>query len=150
MSSEKFDECFVIAENKSAEKVIEKILKKMKALKFTKDDIFAVHLGVEEAFINAVKHGNKGDRAKKVTVKYRIEPKKTVISLTDQGQGFVPDSIPDPTVGDNIYKTSGRGLFLIRSFMDKVDFNKKGNCISITKFNSSAASKPESTKKLKN
>lgn len=146
MSSKKFDGWFSAVENKSAEKIIERILAEMRVLKFGKNDIFAVHLGFEEAFINAVKHGNRNDPEKKVTVKYQIDPQKTVISLTDEGQGFVPDSIADPTIGNNIYKIGGRGLFLIRSFMDRVDFNKKGNCICMTKFNSRAASRLKSRK----
>ncbi len=127
----------MIIENKSsqAEGVIAKVLSKMEALKFSKDDIFAVHLGLEEAFINCLRHGNKSDPAKKITIEYQIKPDKAVVSLTDEGEGFNPNSIPDPTQGSNIYKTGGRGLFLIRSFMDKVNFNKKGNCICMTKFN---------------
>ena len=145
MPSRKIDACSVIIENKSsqAEGVIGKILSKMEALKFSKDDIFAVHLGLEEAFINCLKHGNKSNPQKKITIEYHIEPEKAVVSLTDEGEGFKPDAIPDPTEGSNIYKTSGRGLFLIRSFMDKIVFNKKGNCICITKYNSNKAKEPQ-------
>lgn len=135
--------CSVVVESKSsaAEEVIKEILSKMKAQKFADDDLFAVHLGLEEAFINAVRHGNKFDPTKKVTITSKIEPDKTVVFLADEGDGFVPDSIPNPTLGDNIYKIGGRGLFLIRSFMDQTDFNKKGNCICMIKYNSNKAVK---------
>ncbi len=138
MPSKKIGACSVIIENKSSqsEGVITKILSKMEDLKFSKDDIFAAHLGLEEAVINCVKHGNKSDPTKKITIEYHIEPDKAVVSMMDEGEGFKPDSIPDPTEGSNIYKTGGRGLFLIRSYMDKVNFNKKGNCICMTKYNS--------------
>jgi serine/threonine-protein kinase RsbW len=138
MSSNRFDGSSEVVEGDSstAEKVFAQILEKMKTLKFGKDDMFAVHLGLEEAFTNAVKHGNKSERGKKVIVKYQIDSKKLILSIEDEGEGFAPESIPNPTVGENIYKTGGRGLFLISSFMDKVDFNKKGNCICMTKFNS--------------
>jgi serine/threonine-protein kinase RsbW len=137
MSFNRFDGCEVVVGSKqeAAEKVFAQILAKLKELNFSNDDMFAVHLGLEEAFVNAVKYGNKSEPEKKVTVKYQIEPGKVILSIEDEGEGFMPESIPNPTVGDNIYKIGGRGLFLIRSFMDKVDFNEKGNCICMTKFN---------------
>jgi serine/threonine-protein kinase RsbW len=135
--------CSEVVESKSsaAEGVIGQILSKMKAQKFGEDDIFAVHLGLEEAFINAVRHGNKFDPAKKVTITYNIQPEKTEVCLADEGDGFAPDNVPDPTVGNNIYKIGGRGLFLIRSYMDKINFNKKGNCICMIRYNSNKGEK---------
>jgi serine/threonine-protein kinase RsbW len=135
--------CCAVVESKSsaAEDVIGQILSEMKAQKFGEDDIFAVHLGLEEAFINAVRHGNKFDPEKKVTITYNIEPEKTEVYLTDEGDGFAPGTIPNPTVGNNIYKIGGRGLFLIRSYMDKVDFNKKGNRICMIRYNSNKTKK---------
>jgi serine/threonine-protein kinase RsbW len=137
--------CSVVVESKSsaAEKVIGQILSKMKAQKFADDDIFALHLGLEEAFINAVKHGNKFDPAKKITITYTIRPEKAEICLADEGDGFAPGNIPDPTLGDNIYKIGGRGLFLIRSYMDEINFNEKGNCICMVKYNSNKNLKPK-------
>jgi serine/threonine-protein kinase RsbW len=138
MVSKASDGCRVVIEGrtKTAEKVFEQILSQLHAERFSKEDVFAVHLGLEEAFLNAVKHGNKEDPAKKVTVDFSVKPAKVKIVVSDEGKGFNPSSVPDPTAGDNIYKVGGRGLFLIRSYMDKMEFNKKGNCICMTKFNS--------------
>jgi len=86
----------------------------------------AVHLGLEEAFTNAVQHGNQSEPGKKVIVKYKIDAKKIIFSVKDEGKGFTPDEIPNPTWGKIFIKPAERGLFLIRSFMDKVNFNKKG------------------------
>lgn len=111
-----------------------KILAELKANKFDKDNIFAVQLAIEEAFTNAVKHGNKMDPSKEVKIEYSVTPEKVDVCISDQGTGFVPDKIADPRYGDNLYKTGGRGLFLIRSYMDTVEFNERGNCLRMVKF----------------
>jgi len=112
------------------------ILSKLKANNFSSEDIFAVHLALEEAFVNAVKHGNKMDPGKKVKIDYTITCDKIEISLSDDGDGFNPDSVPDPRKDENLYKTEGRGLFLVRSYMDRVEFNERGNQISMIKYKS--------------
>ena len=114
--------------------VCEQLLSKLKSCGFSQEDIFAVHLALEEAFINAVKHGNKMDPSKQIKIDYSISNDKIEISVTDEGNGFKPNSVPDPRCGENIYKTDGRGLFLINSYMDVVDFNKAGNCIHMVRF----------------
>ena len=101
---------------------------------YSRDDIFAVHLAIEESFINAVKHGNNCDDSKKVSIDYTITEKKFEICIADQGVGFDQDSVPDPRRQENLYKTGGRGLLLIRSFMNKVEFNKQGNCICLARY----------------
>ncbi len=117
-------------------KVCSKILCHCKQLGYTDDDIFAVHLALEEAFVNAVKHGNKEDSTKNVTVEYDLSPEKITITVTDEGVGFEPCSIADPRCGENIYKTGGRGVLLIRTYMDFIEYNKTGNSITMTKLNS--------------
>ena len=131
----------VIESSSSAiEQVCERILSELHAGNFSKDDVFAVHLGLEEAFLNAIKHGNKDDVTRKVTIHYSISPDEVEIFMKDQGQGFDPDSVPDTRCGDNIYKIGGRGLFLIRSYMDLTEFNEQGNCIRMVKYNSNKKS----------
>lgn len=117
----------------AVERVCKQILAELDANEFTEDNIFAVHLALEEAFVNAVTHGNKMDPDKKVRIEYLINGDKIEISLTDQGDGFDASLIPDPRWGDNLYKTGGRGLFLIRSYMDIVEFNEQGNRIRMVK-----------------
>jgi serine/threonine-protein kinase RsbW len=70
---------------------------------------------------------------KKVRIEYLVNADKIEIFLTDQGEGFDASLVPDPRWGDNLYKTGGRGLFLIRSYMDIVEFNERGNCIRMVK-----------------
>ena len=104
--------------------VFQQIQAKLIDHNFGKDDIFAVHLTLEEAFLNAVKHGNKMDPSKKVKVEYSIDADKIEISITDQGSGFRPDAVDDPRFGENLFKPGGRGLLLMNSYMDMVKFNR--------------------------
>jgi serine/threonine-protein kinase RsbW len=83
---------------------------------------FGVDMAVREAVTNAVIHGNKLDDAKVVAVKLKNTPEGFEISVHDQGAGFNPDDIPDPTKDENILKTSGRGIFFMRNFMDEVEW----------------------------
>ena len=106
----------------------------LKSFRFSDEDIFAVHLAVEEAFINAVRHGNKMEPSKAVKIDYAVEPDKIEICMTDEGDGFEPDVIPDPRYGDNLYKPAGRGMLLIRSFMDVVEYSKKGNSLRMIRY----------------
>jgi serine/threonine-protein kinase RsbW len=100
---------------------------------FSEDDTFGIHMALEEAMVNAVKHGNQGDPSKKVTVEYLVNSEVFDVTITDQGSGFSPDQVPDPRDEDNLHKMSGRGVFLIRTYMDVVEYNQKGNQIHMSK-----------------
>lgn len=114
--------------------VHQEMLSKLEACDFSQDDIFAIHLALEEAFLNAIKHGNKMDPTKEIKIDYSIDSKKIEICLADEGDGFDPNIIPDPRYGDNLYKTEGRGLFLMRSYMDVVEFNDRGNSVRMIRY----------------
>jgi serine/threonine-protein kinase RsbW len=81
---------------------------------------FGIDMAVREAITNAIVHGNKEDDAKQVEVAFTCVPNAVEIEIKDQGEGFDPERIPDPTAAENLMKTSGRGNFLMRSFMDEV------------------------------
>lgn len=116
------------------EQICDTILLEARTNNYTEDEVFATHLAIEEAFANALKHGNGNDRKKTITVEYSISPKRIDISITDEGPGFKPDDVPDPRCGKNIYKTCGRGVLLMRSYMDKVEYNESGNSVHMVKF----------------
>ena len=130
----------VSVESRSAAiiKVCKQLLSEIEANNYSAEEIFSVHLALEEAFINAVKHGNKMDSSKAVKIDYVISPEKVEITMTDEGHGFDPKSIPDPRVGENLYKTEGRGLLLINSYMDEVNFNETGNRVHMVKYKAKA------------
>jgi serine/threonine-protein kinase RsbW len=101
---------------------------------FSQDDLFAVHLAMEEAFLNAVKHGNKMDATKKVKVEYTVDQEKVEICVTDEGEGFDPGTIPDPRVGENLYRPEGRGLLLISSYMHTVEYTSRGTSLRMVRY----------------
>lgn len=95
----------------------------MNRLGIGEDIAFGVDMAVREAVTNAVIHGNKLDNAKEIGLKLRNTPEVFEISVHDQGSGFDPNEVPDPTKDENILKTSGRGVFFMRNFMDQVDWS---------------------------
>ena len=88
----------------------------------TEDAAFGIDMAVREAVTNAVFHGNHEDKNKTVDVTLKSSPDAVEISVHDQGAGFNPEEVPDPTAEENILKASGRGIFFMRSFMDEVDW----------------------------
>jgi serine/threonine-protein kinase RsbW len=88
------------------------------------DERFRLGMAVREAAVNAVLHGNEYDPAKKIAVSLENNGTSLVISIADQGKGLDPDSLPDPLAPENLLRGTGRGIFLIRSFMDEVHFRQ--------------------------
>ncbi len=128
--------CSVVLESRpsAAEEVCKRILRELEDRRYSSDDVFAVHLALEEAFVNAVKHGNKGDIGKMVKLEYTINAEKVEIRIVDQGQGFDPTQVPDPRCDGNIFKPSGRGVLLIQAYMDEVDYNETGNAVRMVRY----------------
>jgi len=84
---------------------------------------FGIDIAVREAVTNAVLHGNQLDESKFVEIHVKSSPQVVEIYVHDQGSGFDPLAVPDPTKAENILKTSGRGIFLMRNFMDEVEWS---------------------------
>jgi serine/threonine-protein kinase RsbW len=88
-------------------------------------------VGLSEALSNAMLYGNDSDPEKRVRVEVTIKRKEITVRVTDEGVGFDPSKVPDPTLPDNISKTGGRGIFLMKSLMDEVRFNERGNSVTL-------------------
>ncbi len=114
-------------------KVSSKILKSLIPYNVDADKVFDIKLCAEEAIRNAIVHGNRSDKKLVVKVTYWVEWDNMNIEIEDEGKGFDRRLIPDPTVGDNIMKGSGRGVYLIKKLMDGMKFNKAGNKIRLVK-----------------
>ena len=99
----------------------------------SKDSYGKIMVAVMEAVNNAIIHGNKADLKKKVEIEFKSERGNLNVSVTDEGKGFKPGEVPDPTRPENIEEISGRGIFLMSKLADEIEFNRKGNNV-ILKF----------------
>jgi serine/threonine-protein kinase RsbW len=106
------------------------------ARQFAERDVFCIKLALEEALVNAIKHGNQADRAKHVHITYRISADRFDVQIRDEGPGFNPDDVPDPLDVENLERPCGRGLLLMRHYMTDVVFHKPGNAVSMSKVRS--------------
>ena len=125
----------IASDLKAARQVARGILAEVARLGYSEVCRFAIRLALEEGLNNAIRHGNGYDPEKTIEVRYDVNDQRVVIAITDQGAGFDPDSIPDPTVDENLGKPTGRGIMLIRAYMDEVGYNARGNRIRMVKRN---------------
>jgi serine/threonine-protein kinase RsbW len=88
-------------------------------------------VGLTEALANAILYGNRGDPSKSIRVEVALEESHISLSVIDEGNGFDPDSVPDPTLPENLERPGGRGLFLLRELMDEVEYNARGNAVRL-------------------
>jgi serine/threonine-protein kinase RsbW len=121
-----------------ARRIQEQIEEGLHACRFSEHDVFSIKLAVEEALVNAIKHGNQMDPDKRVQVLYRITAERFDVEITDEGPGFNPEDVPDPTDPENIEKPCGRGLLLIRGFMTSVEYVGRGNVVTMSKVRNGA------------
>lgn len=112
--------------------IVQELLGKLEAADWSRHDVFAVHLAVEEALVNAIKHGNGGDRSKRVHVVCKLSRDLVRVEITDEGDGFDPADVPDPTADENLENPSGRGIMLMRSFVN-IRYNESGNQVILEK-----------------
>ena len=106
-------------------------------------DVFRIRLALEEALINAIKHGNKLDTTKKVHVEATVTPEQIEIMIEDEGPGFCRADVPDPTAEENLLKCSGRGILLMETYMDRVEYSNAGRRVRMIKRNTRLARKAE-------
>lgn len=112
--------------------LIDRILGMAETQGFGSSSLFAIRLAIEEAITNAFEHGHEGlDPALTVRVEYKVTSQDIVVAIEDQGPGFSPASLPDPTLQENLSKPSGRGVMLMRAYMSEVEFNPSGNRVRL-------------------
>lgn len=116
-----------------AREVQERIVGLMEQNAWPMRECFGVRLALEEALVNAIKHGNRMEPDKKVYIACVLASDEITIVIEDQGDGFKLEEVPDPTEDDNLEKPGGRGIMLIRSFMNSISYNDKGNRITMGK-----------------
>ena len=121
------------SEAAAGKRAVDELLARLADHEWVENDIFGVHLAVEEALVNAIKHGNQYDEGKQVRFVYKLCKDRLRIEISDEGKGFDIADVPDPTDDENLETPSGRGIMLMRSFMSSVQYNKAGNHVVMEK-----------------
>ncbi|HEY0404270.1 MAG TPA: ATP-binding protein [Pyrinomonadaceae bacterium] len=113
--------------------VLQYLVERLAKLGVIKPERSNLFVALDEAFVNAVKHGNKNDPAKLVRITAELSTKEARFTIEDEGDGFNVQEIPDPRDPENLFKTSGRGVLLIYNIMDEVYYNDRGNRLTMVK-----------------
>ncbi|GAB5443531.1 MAG: anti-sigma F factor [Fuerstiella sp.] len=111
--------------------VQEQIISLMEQHEYSMKDVFAMRLALEEAITNAIKHGNKGAADKQVTVSASVSDVGLKVVVQDEGEGFAPEDVPDPTDDEYIDRPCGRGLMLMRAYLERVEYSDGGRRITM-------------------
>ena len=115
--------------------VQKRIVDDVTRLGFTSQSQFGIKVALEEALINAIKHGNRRDPQKKVHIEAKVSPQQLEIIVEDEGPGFSRKSVPDPTLKENLHKCSGRGILLIEAYMTSAKWSHGGRRLKMIKKN---------------
>lgn len=119
--------------------VLDYLMKRVEKLGVVSPEQSNLFIALDEAFVNAVKHGNKFDEQKLVRISAEVSSKEARFTIEDEGEGFDVNNIPDPLDPANLFKTSGRGVLFIYNIMDEVKYNDRGNRLTMVKKSKSNA-----------
>jgi len=123
--------------------VLDYLMKRVEKLGVIKSEQSNLFVALDEAFVNAVKHGNKFDSGKLIRIIAEVSRHEARFTIEDEGEGFDVNSIPDPLDPQNLFKTSGRGVLFIYNIMDEVKYNDRGNRLTMVKRSESPAASPD-------
>lgn len=115
----------------------ERIITLMEQHQYSMRDIFAMRLSLEEAITNAIRHGNGGDLKKSVSVVADVSDDKLRVVVEDEGDGFEPEDVPDPTAAEFINRPNGRGLMLMRAYLNFVEYSDGGTKLTMERVRNS-------------
>jgi serine/threonine-protein kinase RsbW len=114
-------------------RVVEKAIDETTSeLGISPDDYGKILVSTLEGVNNAILHGNHSDPEKKVEIEISFEGRELKIKITDEGEGFIPKKLPDPTVPENLESLNGRGVYLMSKLADNIKYSKKGNSVTMT------------------
>jgi serine/threonine-protein kinase RsbW len=126
------DSLWIINNREKIDSIQDRVVNAAEVLGYSSSAQFALRLAIEEAIINAFKHGHAGlDPKTPIHVHFEVTSSRIFIAVEDQGSGFTPEDVPDPTLDENLERPSGRGLILMRAYMTRVDYNDRGNRVEM-------------------
>ncbi|MDR1289735.1 MAG: ATP-binding protein [Planctomycetaceae bacterium] len=125
--------CSFASDMAIAHKLIGQVMEQLETAEWSTKEKFAIEMVLEEALVNAVEHGNKFDPDKKVHFVCNLNDNLISVRIEDEGPGFDPDEVPDPTDAEHIMEATGRGVLLIRSYATRVKWNEKGTVLEFEK-----------------
>ncbi len=117
----------------TAHQLIDQVMSELGSSEWSMKEQFSINLALEEALVNAVQHGNKSDPSKTVRFSCRLTNSLATFRIEDEGEGFDPNDVPDPTDEEHIMIASGRGVLLIRNLVSRVQWNDRGNVVELEK-----------------
>ncbi|MDR1964006.1 MAG: ATP-binding protein [Planctomycetaceae bacterium] len=126
-------DCSFPSDMNIAHDLIEQVMEQIKLGGWNNKEEFAVNMALEEALTNAVQHGNHSDPTKQVYFSCRLNGQRIYVRIEDEGSGFDPNTVPDPTDPEHIMIASGRGVLLIKNFVSRIRWNEKGNVLEFEK-----------------
>ena len=109
------------------------VLKEARESNYPEESLFAIKLALDEAVTNAIRHGNCSEPCRKVSIEYTVTPQEVRITVCDEGCGFMPTTLPDPTHNAHLNRPHGRGVMLMNAYMSQVTYNDAGNCVTLVK-----------------
>ncbi|MBL8818888.1 MAG: ATP-binding protein [Planctomyces sp.] len=115
----------------------EELVSLMEQFEYSMRDVFAMRLSLEEAITNAIRHGNKFASDKVVSIECEISEFRMRVVVEDQGEGFEPESVPDPTSIEYIERPSGRGLMLMRAYLNRCEYSNGGRSLEMERHRNS-------------
>ncbi len=131
--NEVFSRRFVLPNRRAEIDAVQRqVVEALQQRQYDAESCFAVRVALGEALANAFKHGNRDDAEKAVTLECRIDATRVTLEVEDEGEGFDPSSVPNPTESENLDIPSGRGIALMRSYMTEVSFDPPGNRVRLT------------------
>lgn len=113
--------------------LVDEVLNLLDELGWESRERFGIHMALEESLTNAIRHGNKFDESKEVQVEVKLSSERFWLQVQDQGEGFVPECVPDCTSDERLDAPGGRGLMLMRAYMTDVCYSECGTCVTMEK-----------------
>lgn len=133
MNTINIDETLDLASEMESLSKVEKMIDSQSQILNIDDEVYGKYmLSLVECVNNAIVHGNKLDPNKMVHIHYLINNQRIIVTVSDEGEGFDPDTLPDPTAEENLTRECGRGIFLMKNLCDEIDFSDSGRTVKMT------------------